>query len=388
MAYLARALGVERFGFVGFVGSISAYLILFANFGIENYSTQQLASDRVRISKQTIGTIIGTRSLLSIVFIIPFIFFGFYYSQSASEKLFFVFQSIVIFAYSFNLQYYFVAVREVKTLAFFKTGSALLILIATYCFIMGPSDLQYVALVSGCVSLLFNLWSVHHVLKKIEMAFSFPKFADMKTLVWRSFPLGVSALMIQIYYSADIVFLGFTNPGVQLGYYTGAYRIINLVGAVPALLYLTYVPDLAKITAGHSIAKATREYIAVVIGSGIVIVGICFYFSKDIIALILGAQFAPSRTVFRILLLNALLIYVNVALAHLLIAWGENRSYLFVVSSGAAVNIVLNFVLIPLYGINGAAIATVCAEAAVCVAAWYYLRKTFHFSIAKVIHLR
>jgi O-antigen/teichoic acid export membrane protein len=79
---------------------------------------------------------------------------------------------------------------------------------------------------------------------------------------------------------------------------------------------------------------------------------------------------------------------VNVALAHLLIAWGENRSYLFVVSSGAAVNIVLNFVLIPLYGINGAAIATVCAEAAVCVAAWYYLRKTFHFSIAKVIHLR
>jgi O-antigen/teichoic acid export membrane protein len=173
-----------------------------------------------------------------------------------------------------------------------------------------------------------------------------------------------------------------------LGYYTGAYRIINLVGAVPALLYLTYVPDLAKITAGHSIAKATREYIAVVIGSGIVIVGICFYFSKDIIALILGAQFAPSRTVFRILLLNALLIYVNVALAHLLIAWGENRSYLFVVSSGAAVNIVLNFVLIPLYGINGAAIATVCAEAAVCVAAWYYLRKTFHFSIAKVIHLR
>ena len=164
MAYLARALGVERFGFVGFVGSISAYLILFANFGIENYSTQQLASDRARISKQTIGTIIGTRSLLSIVFIIPFIFFGFYYTQSASEKLFFVFQSIVIFAYSFNLQYYFVAVREVKTLAFFKTGSALLILIATYCFIMGPSDLQYVALVSGCVSLLFNLWSVHHVL--------------------------------------------------------------------------------------------------------------------------------------------------------------------------------------------------------------------------------
>ena len=388
MAYLARTLGVEGFGFIGFVTSISAYVMLFANFGIESYSTQRLASDGGMVSKRTLGTIIGTRLLLSILFIIPFILFGIYYSQTTPTKLFFVFQSIVIFAYSFNLQYYFVAVREVKTLAFIRTGSAVFILIATYCFIMGPSDLQYVALISGCVTLLFYLWSVRHVFTKLETKFSLPRFAEMKTLIRYSFPLGVSALMIQIYQSADIVFLGFTNPGIQLGYYTGAYRIINLVGAVPGLLYLTYVPDLAKITDGHSIAKATREYIAVVIGSGIVIVGICFYFSKDLIALILGPQFAPSRTVFQILLLNALLIYVNVALAHLLVAWGENRSYLFVVSSGAVVNIVLNFVLIPLYGINGAAIATVCAEAMVCAAAWYYLKKTFHFSFVKVIHLR
>jgi O-antigen/teichoic acid export membrane protein len=362
--------------------------MLFANFGIENYSTQQLSSDKGKVTKRTIGTIIGTRSLLSVVFIIPFIAFGFYYSQTTSERLFFVFQAIVVFAYSFNVQYYFVAVREVKTLAFIRTGSAVFVLIATYCFIMGPGDLQIVALISGCVTLLFFLWSVRRVFRQLSGMFSLPKFADMKTLVRYSLPLGLSALMIQIYHSADIVFLGFTNPGIQLGYYTGAYRIINLVGAVPALIYLTYVPDLAKITEGHSIAKATREYIGVVIGAGIVIVGICFYFSKDIISLVLGVQFAPSRIVFQILLVNAFLIYVNVALAHLLMAWGENRSYLFVVSSGAAVNIVLNFVLIPVYGINGAAIATVCAEAAVCIASLHYLRKKFHFSIVKMIRVQ
>ena len=264
----------------------------------------------------------------------------------------------------------------------------MLILILTYVFVMGPADLHYVALVSGCVTLLVYVWSVHHVSKKLGAKFSLPKFSDMKTLVRHSFPLGVSALMIQIYYSADIVFLGFTNPGEQLGYYTGAYRIVNLVSAVPTLIYLTYIPDLARITDGHSIAKSTREYIAVVISSGIVIVGICFYFSRELIALILGTNSHRRRTVFQILLVNALLIYVNVALAHLLMAWGENRSYLFVVSSGAAVNIALNFVLIPLYGIYGAAVATVCAEAAVCIAAWYYLRKTFRFSITKLIHLR
>ena len=57
----------------------------------------------------------------------------------------------------------------------------------------------------------------------------------MKALVRHSFPLGVSALMIQIYHSADIVFLGFTNPGIQLGFYTGAYRIITLDQVDPGL---------------------------------------------------------------------------------------------------------------------------------------------------------
>jgi len=373
------------FGFTGFVGSISAYAILFSNFGIETYATRLLAADREALTKKTMGVIFGTRSLLAIALIIPFIAFGFYYSQTVSEQLFFIFESVIILVYAFNLQYFFVSIRDVRKVAVIRTGSAALVLVASYCFIHSPADVQYNALIGSSVTLVFFLWGVVHAFRKLPGAFSFPSFSEMRGLVRDSLPLGVSALMIQIYHSADIVFLGFTNPGTQLGYYTGAYRIINLISAVPGLIYLTYIPDLATITEAHPAAKTTREYIAAVIALGIVIVGLSFYFSKEIITIILGAHFAPANTVFRILLINVLIIYINVAFAHLLMAWGENRSYLYVVSTGAAVNIVMNVVLIPHYGINGAAIATACAEAAVFVAAWRYLRKKFQFSLAKLL---
>jgi O-antigen/teichoic acid export membrane protein len=76
--------------------------------------------------------------------------------------------------------------------------------------------------------------------------------------------------------------------------------------------------------------------------------------------------------VFTILLVNLFMIFVNVSLAHLLVAWNHHKKYLIVVSSGAIANIACNIMLIPTYGIIGAAIATVCAEVVVLGTTLYY----------------
>ena len=60
-----------------------------------------------------------------------------------------------------------------------------------------------------------------------------------------------------------------------------------------------------------------------------------------------------------------------------MIAWNQHKKYLLVVASGAGANILANIILIPLYGIYGAAIATVIAETAVFVMAIYFNKKIF-----------
>ena len=62
---------------------------------------------------------------------------------------------------------------------------------------------------------------------------------------------------------------------------------------------------------------------------------------------------------------NAALVYFNVLLGQPLLAWDRQRTYMLAVGSGAAANVVLNLLLIPPYGIVGAAVATLAAEAAV-----------------------
>jgi O-antigen/teichoic acid export membrane protein len=370
--YLARVLGAEGFGMYGFVGAVSAYFILFSNFGIEQYSAQQLSSRDIPAEDTVIEKVIGARLLLSSIFVIVFLIFGIFYSRNQSVFFLFVFQSILIIAFAFNLQFYFVAANKIRLLALLRGGTSLVILFGAIVFITESSDLPKVTLISGMTTLVFFLWSVYYVFSHASRSIVIPTYRDIITLLKNAAPLGISALMIQIYHSADIVFLGFTNPGIELGYYTGAYRIINVLSIVPGLWYLIYLPELAKISKSHFSSRRTKEYIVITIGSGIFITAVCYIFSIELITMLLGKEYIPAKTVFNILLVNTFMIFVNVALAHLLIAWNHHKNYLVVVSSGAIANIVGNIMLIPSYGIIGAAIATVSAEVVVFGTTLYY----------------
>ena len=370
--YLARVLGADGFGMYGFVGAVSAYFILFSNFGMEQFSTQRLSSRDVPSEDTVIETVIVARLFLSSIFAIVFLIFGILYSRNQLILFLFVFQSIFIVASAFNLQFYFVAANRIKILSLLKGGTSLVILCCVLAFITGSSDLPKVTLIGGMTTLIFFLWGVYYVFSHASRRIVIPTYRDIVTLIKSAAPLGISALMIQIYHSADIIFLGFTNPGVQLGYYTGAYRIINVLSIAPGLFYLTYLPELAKISSNHFSSKRTKEYILILIGCGALITVGCFIISGELITTLLGNEYLPARSVFSILLINAFLIFVNVSLAHLLIAWNHHKQYLVVVASGAITNIIGNIVLIPSYGIIGAAIATVCAEAAVLIVTLYY----------------
>ena len=65
----------------------------------------------------------------------------------------------------------------------------------------------------------------------------------------------------------------------------------------------------------------------------------------------------------------------------MLLTSGKEKYYLFCVLSGTVVNALLNYVLIPIYTQNGAAIASVIAELTVSVSMIIVSRKTIKVNI-------
>ena len=190
--------------------------------------------------------------------------------------------------------------------------------------------------------------------------------------------VGISSFMVLIYYNLDSVMLGLLRSSHEVGLYTAAYKIVLLLTTVPTIILASFFPSLSKNFGEEGYEKMLRKYVSVmfIVGAPIGFIG---YFAADwVMQIVFGITYQPAAMPLRILLFNVSFIFINMACGNPLLAWGEERAYLRVVAGGAIANLILNFLLIPRFGMIGAACATLLSEIAVFVLA----RKEFYRKVA------
>jgi O-antigen/teichoic acid export membrane protein len=171
----------------------------------------------------------------------------------------------------------------------------------------------------------------------------------------------------------DVVMLGFFRTDHEVGLYTGAYKIVTLCSVVPNLIFTSFLPYLLTMKEGRKIEWKRYAAMMTRVGFPLAIsVGIC---APTLIALVYGAEYAGAIVPLRILSWDILAVFVSITFAQPLLLMGKERKYFSIVLSSAVLNIALNFVFIPRYGILGAAFTTVCAEGLVAYRSWRALTK-------------
>jgi O-antigen/teichoic acid export membrane protein len=177
-------------------------------------------------------------------------------------------------------------------------------------------------------------------------------------------PFAWSLVMIQIYYTMDFVLLGFMKNSAAVGEYAVAYRIPQALIAFGSLWIMALYPHSARVGQLDRF-RLRREQgraatIAICLASPIV-VGAALL-GRPLLAELFGSAFKPAAAAFVILIANAAVVGVCINFGNTLLAVGAERVYSVGVTAGAVVNLALNFVLIPRFGIKGSALATLFAE--------------------------
>lgn len=193
---------------------------------------------------------------------------------------------------------------------------------------------------------------------------------------WRAgVTLGVMAVMISVYYTADALLLGYLKDTATVGQYNIAYKIpLALIGVV-ALWGSVLFPH-ASALAGEGRLKELREQLSL-FGSSAMILSLptvagALLVGHDLIPRLFGAKYAPAGTPFIWLMVAAAVVFFTLSYGTVGVALHEERNAAVAATFGAVANIVLNLATIPLIGMTGAAIATVTAELVVFV--WVYRR--------------
>lgn len=265
-------------------------------------------------------------------------------------------------------------------------GEAVMVLLV-FALVRGRDDLLVAPLaqfIGDALAAGVLLWWVAR--RGIRLAHTFD-WGAVRPLVGRASPLIASALLGLLIYNSDLIFLRFFRDRAAVGLYAAAYLLVSFISNMGTAYGLSLLPSLtrtAAVPADHRGLYHTATAHVFAVGFPITLGG-CLL-AAQITTLVFGSGYSDSADALRILIWAIPLSLLRDIPVMALMASGREDRILRLTAWAAGAGIALNFLLIPPFGLIGAAIATVATEGVRMVVALAAVRK-YGFQVTDVSRL-
>ena len=361
-AFLARTLEPAAYGILGFGTAVISYFGLLTVLGTDFYAMREIARDPDR-ARPLVAQILGLRLVLVALASILFLLVLSRIDQPELVKTVMVVQGAGLFVTALTLDFIFQGLQRMRVIAFRQAGAAVLVLIAVVVLVRSPDDIVLAAGIPVAMIAVTVIWLAILTHRRIV-----PLGIDFDPAAWRpilraSLPIVIAGVMGTIFLNIDIVMLGFLADPHDVGLYVGVSRIFVIALMMGGLIGSAFSPALAAAWPKRDEMRTRyRNFMAAVMFVGAPVAALGIAFPGDIIAIVFGSKFVAAQGALIVLMIAVIFGHGCIASASALINWNDQTAQMIVYMAGAALNVVLNLVLIPRYGIDGAAMATLAAQ--------------------------
>jgi O-antigen/teichoic acid export membrane protein len=353
--------GPAHYGFFVIALTFVGTVMLFTDLGITSITGREIAKSPADAA-DVLGQNLGFRLALSGVIVPLVIFAGFLLYRPSSLRWCI---ALIALSIPFNvlgtlsLGYYSASIRN-------YLGSGILVL-QQMMFVAGVAiSLAKGWGIIGCstsnlISTAVSSFLAYFVVRR-ELHFK-PLF-DVRR--WRqilvlSASLGAIQIINVLYLKADTLLLSKMATAKAVGIYGVAYNFTNVILVVPALIAASVMPLLAT-SSGERFANLVRRMSRGLAVLGVLSVMITVLFAHQAIAILSGHHFQGAAAPLRLLALSCFFSFLNMALGYAAVACNRHHRMIIVSAVGLVLNVGLNLLFIPRWGIDGAANATLISE--------------------------
>lgn len=187
---------------------------------------------------------------------------------------------------------------------------------------------------------------------------------EFETREWVSsaVPLGLISGMHVINSRADIVLLGFMGPSEEVGFYQVAVKAAMLVTFALSALNMVIAPYISRLHSDEEYGQLQKLLTASargVLGAALPVAAVLIVYGDWILEVAFGEEYVAGNVPLIILCVGNLINVGGGSVATLMNMTGHERDTALGMTGAAVLNIVLNVLLIPYWGMTGAAVATV-----------------------------
>lgn len=359
---LTRYLGPENYGLLSYSQSFVGLFVAFTTLGLEVLLVRELIKN-----KEQTDVILGTAFILklgaSLVALILIMVINFFHDDKQTILLTNIIAFTLIFqSLNLGMDTYFQANVLSKFSSISNSIAYLLSIIVKLYLIFIAADLIYFAyaLVLDCLVVFIGYALLYQIQKKSILSFKYDKKIAFYFLN-NGWPMMMVAMAVVFYTKIDQIMIKQLIDAKSVGYYAAALKISELFYFIPLLIAQSVFP---KIVQEREKGK-TEEYfklllnvMKIVIWISIPIVLFMIIFSDLIVMLVFGTAYEKSSDILSILIFCLIPISIGSISTKILYIEHYEKKYLQRSLFGLFINIGLNFILIGIYGVTGAAIAT------------------------------
>lgn len=398
MPYVSRVLGPQGVGTNSLTNANTQYFMLLGTLGITMYANKKIATVREnrRKLRQTFWEIF---SIQFIGCMISYIIFVLVLGIRSSLGLYYMLQGFFILSSAIDISWYFVGIEDFKNASIRSFLVKIISVFLIFIFVKDSNDLWQYILINSLTMFIgqFVMW-----IYVDKSTFSFKSLDKLKLRrhITPILVLFIPQVATQIYTVLDKTMLGVFSPTVEVGYYDQSQKIVRILLTILTSLGTVMMPRIASLISKnqHDIVKNTLKksftiisFLAIPIAFGIMGV------SDRFIPMFFGYEYLSVIPLLKISSILVIIIGVgNVFGTQYMIAVGKNKEYTISVCVGAAVNFILNLILIPKFSALGAVIATVSAEFSIAlIQLWYsreivdisWIKETYKYWISGIVML-
>ena len=210
---------------------------------------------------------------------------------------------------------------------------------------------------------LFSSIRVYMLFKKIDKPNDKSESFTITEIFKTSSPMALSAIAYFIMQSIDIIILSIYEGFDQIAYYSVSVKLAMLTTLALMSVNIVIAPRIAEIYENQKMQKLQmliKHSTRIIFLISICVLSVLFFFSEEILGLF-GQGYVIANNALLFLLAAQFFNAVSGPGAIYLNMTGRQKTLNKILVSALIINISLNFYLIPIQGINGAAIATLAS---------------------------
>ncbi len=373
-AYLTRRLGPAGFGMIGFAMALASYFRLVATGGSNSMATREVAR-RPGDAAEIAASVSLVRLVFALLAMCAMAIIAWLIDKSVATKLVIALSGLSFLTLAIDTSWAYKGLERNRPVAVSMILGQTIFVILVLIFVRGRDDVVFVPVAQFLGEFIgASLLSVL-ILRVGPVKWH---FTEGLRVLRSSGNLLASQILRTLIFNFDVLLLGFLLGEKHVGLYVAPYRFCFVLLAMAVAIHTSYLPAFVRAASRgpDTLAEVVNRALAfsAAVGAPLVLGGMAV--AGPLLRTLFGPDYIDGTPAFRLLILSIGLIFVNGNLNNILLVLDRTSTQLRIVAAATAVNIALNFLLIPVWGIMGAAASTVAAEGLILLLGLLVVRRT------------